>query len=153
MGCLAVEFREKSITYAVNVTQISLRQIPREQVYPLPAFIITARKSVDSRPQFYPWELFLAVFISSFSILRTSQLVWRFPFAVNVTLKLSIVTAIRGVSHEQYVDGKNSWAELFQGRLALNPGFFFLCSKAFSGIIFFSDIFRASNHQLVDKKN
>ena len=36
------------------------------------------------------------------------------------------------------------WAQLFEGRLALNPGVFFLCSKAFSGIIF-SVIFRASN--------
>ena len=43
-------------------------------------------------------------------------------------------------------------AQLFKGRLALNPGFSFLCSKAFSRIIF-SVIFRASNHQLVDKKN
>ena len=50
-------------------------------------------------------------------------------------------------------------AQLFEGRLALkepgvkfNPGFFFSCSKAFSRIIF-SAIFRASNHQLVDKKN
>ena len=33
-----------------------------------------------------------------------------------------------------------------------NPDFLFLCSKAFSWIIF-SVIFRASNHQLVDKKN
>ena len=45
-----------------------------------------------------------------------------------------------------------SRAELFEGRLALNPGFFFLCSKAFSRTIFCA-IFRASNHQLVDKKN
>ena len=37
-------------------------------------------------------------------------------------------------------------------RVKFNPGFFFLCSKAFSQIIF-SVIFRASNHQLVDKKN
>ena len=44
------------------------------------------------------------------------------------------------------------WAELFEGRLALKLDFFFLCSKAFSRIIF-SAIFRASNHQLVDKKN
>ena len=43
-------------------------------------------------------------------------------------------------------------AQLFESRLALNPGFFFLFSKAFSRIIF-SVIFRASNHQLVDKKN
>ena len=43
-------------------------------------------------------------------------------------------------------------AQLFERRLALNPGFFFLCSKAFSWIIF-SAIIRASNHQLVDKKN
>ena len=43
-------------------------------------------------------------------------------------------------------------AHLFEGRLALDPGFSFLCSKAFSRIIF-SVIFRASNHQLVDKKN
>ena len=41
---------------------------------------------------------------------------------------------------------------LFEGRLALNPGFFFLCSKAFSRVIFCA-IFRASNHQLADKKN
>ena len=34
--------------------------------------------------------------------------------------------------------------------LSLNPGFFFSCSKAFSRIIF-SAIFRASNHQLVDR--
>ena len=33
-----------------------------------------------------------------------------------------------------------------------NLGFFFLCSKAFSRIIFCL-IFRASIHQLVDKKN
>ena len=33
----------------------------------------------------------------------------------------------------------------------LNPGFFFLCSKAFSGIIL-SVIFRVSNHQLADKR-
>ena len=51
-----------------------------------------------------------------------------------------------------------SWDRLFKGRLALNPGLnltpvsFFLCSKVFSRIIF-SVIFRASNHQLVDKKN
>ena len=51
-----------------------------------------------------------------------------------------------------------SRAQLFESRLALNPGlnltqvFFLLCSKAFSRIIF-SAIFRASNHQLVDKKN
>ena len=49
------------------------------------------------------------------------------------------------------------WTQLFEGRLALNPGLnnpglFFLCSKAFSRIIF-SVIFRTSNHQLVDKKN
>ena len=36
-------------------------------------------------------------------------------------------------------------------RVKFNPGFFFLCSKAFSRIIF-SLIFRASNHQLVDKR-
>ena len=42
--------------------------------------------------------------------------------------------------------------QLFKGRLALNPGFFFLSSTAFSLIIFCA-IFRASNHQLVDKKN
>ena len=51
-----------------------------------------------------------------------------------------------------------TWAQLFEGRLALNPGvefnpgFFFFCSKAFPWLIF-SVIFRASNHQLVDKKN
>ena len=84
-------FREKSIREIWVTFTAYVRQIPREQVYPLPAFIITARKSVDSRLQFYPWELFWAVFISSFSILRTSQLVWRFPFAVNVTLNLSII--------------------------------------------------------------
>ena len=37
-------------------------------------------------------------------------------------------------------------------RVKFDPDFFFLCSKAFSWIIF-SVIFRASNHQLVDKKN
>ena len=49
-------------------------------------------------------------------------------------------------------------AQLFEGRLALNPGInltlvsFSLCSKAFFWIIF-SVIFRASNHQLVDRRN
>ena len=43
-------------------------------------------------------------------------------------------------------------AQLFEARLALNPDFFFLCSKTFS-LLIFSVIFRASNHQLVDKKN
>ena len=33
-----------------------------------------------------------------------------------------------------------------------NPGFFFLCSKEFSRVIF-SVILGASNHHLVDKKN
>ena len=43
--------------------------------------------------------------------------------------------------------------QLFEGRSkALNLGFFFMCSTAFS-LIFFCAIFRASNHQLVDKKN
>ena len=45
-----------------------------------------------------------------------------------------------------------SGAQLFEGQLAINPGFSFLRWKAFSWIIF-SFIFRASNHQLVDKKN
>ena len=44
-----------------------------------------------------------------------------------------------------------TWAQLFEGRLALNPGFFFLCLKAFSRLIFCA-IFRAPNHQLLDKK-
>ena len=35
---------------------------------------------------------------------------------------------------------------------ALNPGLFFLCSKAFSRIIF-SVIFRVSDHQLLDENN
>ena len=43
-------------------------------------------------------------------------------------------------------------AQLFEGRLALNLGFFFLCLKAFSRIIF-SVIFKAFDNQLVDKKN
>ena len=42
-------------------------------------------------------------------------------------------------------------AQLFEGWLSLNPGFFFFCSKAFSRTIF-SNIHRASNHQLVDKR-
>ena len=50
------------------------------------------------------------------------------------------------------LDDRAPWAQLFEGRLALNPGFFFSCSKPFSRIIF-SVIFRASNHQLVDKNN
>ena len=37
-------------------------------------------------------------------------------------------------------------AQLLEGRLALKPGFFFLCSKAFSRVIS-PVIFRASNHQ------
>ena len=39
-----------------------------------------------------------------------------------------------------------------QPGVKFNPGFFFLCSEAFSRIIF-SVIFKASNHQLVDQKN
>ena len=46
----------------------------------------------------------------------------------------------------------NVRAQLFEGRLGFKLGFFFLCSKAFCRIIF-SVIVRASNHQLVDKKN
>ena len=43
--------------------------------------------------------------------------------------------------------------QLFEGRSkVLNLGFFFMCSTAFS-LIFFCSILRASNHQLVDKKN
>ena len=54
--------------------------------------------------------------------------------------------------------GLELWAQLFEARLALNPGFkfnpgfFFLRSKGFSRVIF-SVILIASNHQLVDKKN
>ena len=49
------------------------------------------------------------------------------------------------------------WAQLFEGRLALNPGLnlarvSFSFVKAFSRTIF-SDIHRTSNHQLVDKNN
>ena len=36
--------------------------------------------------------------------------------------------------------------------LNYNPGFFFFCLKEFSQIIFWI-LFRASNHQIVDKKN
>ena len=36
--------------------------------------------------------------------------------------------------------------------LNFNPGFFFLLSKALSGIIF-SILFRVSNHQVVGKEN
>ena len=49
-------------------------------------------------------------------------------------------------------------AQLFEGGLAFNPRlnltrvFILLCSKAFSRIIF-SVLFKASNNQLVDKKN
>ena len=49
-------------------------------------------------------------------------------------------------------------AQLFEGRLALNPGFnfnpglFFFSSKAFSCTIF-SILFRVANHQIVNKKN
>ena len=39
-----------------------------------------------------------------------------------------------------------------QPGVKFDPVFFFLCSKAFSRLIF-SVIFRASNHQPVDKKN
>ena len=46
----------------------------------------------------------------------------------------------------------NIRAQLFEDRLGFKLGFFFLCSKAFCWIIF-SVILRASNHQLVDKKN
>ena len=54
--------------------------------------------------------------------------------------------------HSAYTYASDSLGQLFEGRLALNPGFFFLRSKAFSRIIF-SVIFRASNHKLVDKNN
>ena len=49
-------------------------------------------------------------------------------------------------------------AQLFEGRLALNPGLnfnpglFFFSSKAFSCTIF-SLLFRVANHQIVNKKN
>ena len=43
-------------------------------------------------------------------------------------------------------------AQLFEGQLEINPGFSFLCSKAFL-LIIFSVIFRAFNQQLVDKNN
>ena len=46
-----------------------------------------------------------------------------------------------------WIWNQESRAKLVEGRLALNPGFFFLRSKAFSGIIL-SVIVRASNHQL-----
>ena len=50
-----------------------------------------------------------------------------------------------------YAEYNGAW--LFEGRLVLITRVsYFLCSKAFSQIIF-SVIFRASNHQLVDKKN
>ena len=48
--------------------------------------------------------------------------------------------------------GINTRAQLFESRLALNPAFFFWRSKAFCRVIFYV-IFRASNHQQVDKKN
>ena len=50
-----------------------------------------------------------------------------------------------------YAEYNGAW--LFEGRLVLITRVsYFLCSKAFCQIIF-SVIFRASNHQLVDKKN
>ena len=51
-----------------------------------------------------------------------------------------------------------TWAQLFVGRLALNPGFnfnlgfFFFYLTTFYWIIF-STLYRASSHQIVDGKN
>ena len=45
----------------------------------------------------------------------------------------------------------DTWAQLFEAHYGLNPGFSFLCSKAFSRIIS-SVIFRAFNHKLEDKR-
>ena len=62
------------------------------------------------------------------------------------------------VEFHRNCDWFSLWAQLFEGRSALNPwvefnpGFFFLYRKEFSRIIF-SDIFRPSNHQIADKKN
>ena len=53
---------------------------------------------------------------------------------------------------ENWCGLKEPGAQLFEGRLALNPGFILLCSKAFSWIIF-SVTFNASNNQVVLKKN
>ena len=62
-----------------------------------------------------------------------------------------------GNKHMQLVL-QNCWAQMFEGRLVLNPGLnltrvsLFCVQKPFFRIIF-SVIFRAFNHQLVDKKN
>ena len=67
-------------------------------------------------------------------------------------LSLCLSLAPLGRVRENPGDEAADRAQLFEGRLALNPGFSFLCSKAFSPIIF-SVIFRTFNHQLIDKKN
>ena len=73
-------------------------------------------------------------------------------------LSRNICVSNMGYCLEIYTGIAEVRAQLFKGRLALNPGLnltpvsFFLCSKVFSGIIF-SVIFRASNHEPVDKKN
>ena len=71
-----------------------------------------------------------------------------------ITHSSSIVNAqfISQLYDASATNRKATWARFFEGTLALNPGFFFLSSKAFSGIIF-SVIFRTPNHQLVDRKN
>ena len=43
------------------------------------------------------------------------------------------------------------WAQLFEGRLALNPGFSFLCSKAFSRINLLVTAFLKINGMKSDK--
>ena len=59
--------------------------------------------------------------------------------------------------HQPFDDYYATWAQLFEGRLALNPGLNLTqvsCSlvRKHSRIIF-SVIFNESNHQLVDRKN
>ena len=60
-------------------------------------------------------------------------------------LVISAASCVNSIKHTR------AWAQLFEGRLALNPDFFFLSSKAFSRKIF-SVIFKAFNRQLLDKR-
>ena len=75
--------------------------------------------------------------------------------SVDVTFFAMVTGKQVGLKTHAVLTGKD---QLFEDHLALNPGLnltqvsLFLCSKAFSWIIF-SATFRASNHQLVDKKN
>ena len=128
-----------SVKKLSNTHFIASRHIKREKS----SLPVDVRRS---KALYFLWASRAVVFLAATFRVLTQTAV------TETILGRALLVLMHFLLFQRHLSYLRSRAQLFEGRLASNPGFFFLCCKAFSGIIF-SVIFRASSHQLVDKKN